>query len=119
MLSRHNTQVLDWGINTDDYEYHALKELEEGKSYPLRGCFVSKDHGYGEGAVLITDGFFVNIPQRYVSTIEEIRKNEDDITQIMEGRAAFRFRTFVSTKYKREGYAVDFLDVEPEENPFT
>lgn len=97
-----------WNINSEGFDFVKLRDLEEGMDYPLYGCFISKDHGYGEGAVLISDGFNVNVPERYVDTVKSIMSDAEAISEINSGKAIFRFRTFTSQKYHRTGYSLEF-----------
>lgn len=110
-LSRHNTNIINWGIDTKDYPYVKLSELEEGKSYPLLGCYITADNGYGEGAVFITDGRLINVPQRYTDLVKEIRASEEDVQQIKDGKAAFKYSTFQPKNHKNKGYSITLEDL--------
>lgn len=109
-LTRYNRTGINWGIDTENFEYKKLSELTEGQVYPLRGMFVTPDNGYGEGAVLITDSCMVNIPQRYVAMINEIRASKQDVEDIIAKKVGFHFETFKS-KYGTPGYTVFFDDL--------
>lgn len=108
MSIKTNSNRVDWNINNEGFDYVKLRELEEGQEYPLYGAFISKDHGFGEGAVLISDGINVNIPARYVETIRGWLNDETAITEIKSGKATFKYETFVSKKYSRTGYRLIF-----------
>lgn len=112
MLKKFNRNVINWEINTESFPYIKLKDLEEGKDYPLRGCFTSPDNGYGEGAVLITDSAMINIPQRYVSLVNEIREDPEAVEQIKAGKAAFHYVSFQPKDHKNKGYRIVLVDVE-------
>lgn len=109
-LKKYNKTGINWGIETDGFAYVKLAELEEGKIYPLRGMFVTPDNGFGEGAVLITDSCMVNIPQRYVQMINEIRASKEDVEEIIAGKCGFHYETFTS-KYGTPGYTIAFDDL--------
>lgn len=108
ILKHNSNNGVKWNVNSDGFYFVKLRELEEGVDYPLYGCFISKDHGYGEGAVLISDGYNVNIPERYVDTVKDIMADPEAIAEINSGKAWFRFRTFTSEKYHRTGYRIEF-----------
>lgn len=110
-ITKHNSSVINWGIETEGMPFKKLSELEEGKVYTLRGCFATPDNGYGPGAVLITDDALINVPQRYVDLVQTIRNDPDDIEQIKEGKAGFRYSVFQSQKYKNKGYGIDLVDL--------
>lgn len=99
---------INWNVNTDGWNYIKLKELEENKDYPLKGMFISGDNGYGEGAVLISDGMLVNIPQKYVQTLKDIMSDQESIDEINAGGSSFRYHTYISKKYGRPAYEVVF-----------
>ena len=116
--SNFNQKSVEWDIDTSKFEYVKLKELEAGSDnvYPLKGFFISKDHGYGEGAVLITDEVCVNIPERYVQTLRNMFDNDGWVQQIKAGGAGFYYETFYTDKYKREGYRITFVDLDKSES---
>ena len=107
-IARHNFNGINWGIETEGLPYKKLSDLEVGKVYPLFGCFVTPDHGYGEGAVLITEGALVNIPGRYVETVLAIRSSKEDVQDIKDGKCGFHYEKFMHPKYKRESYSLAF-----------
>ena len=54
-IAKHNKKTLsqEWGVDTTNFEYKKPAELDLEKVYTMRGLFISKDNGYGEGLVLI------------------------------------------------------------------
>lgn len=102
---------VNFDINTDGFPYVKVSELVEGQTYVLKGCFITGDHGYGKGAVLITDGKMVNIPNRYVDVIQEIIDNKQFVDDINAGKCAFKYETFVSKKFNRKSYEIIFMEV--------
>lgn len=110
-LSKLNrTAAHKWTINTEGFTYKKASEMPLDTVIPLAGCFISRDNGYGNGAVLITTEEFVNVPQRYVEQIEEILKNPEYIQQIEQGGAAFKVTTY-KNKQNKICFDVTFLDV--------
>lgn len=102
---------IDWGFNTEDLEFKKISELEIEKVYPLKGCFITPDSGYGLGAVLIIDDALVNIPQRYVDTVKDIMADDETVADIKAGKCGFKYTTFISEKHKRTGYSIEFVDL--------
>lgn len=110
-ISNYNpTKNITWNINTDGFKYIKLSELEPDTAYDLYGMFVTSDHGYGEGAVLIMNDCLVNIPERYVNTIKAMINDPEVVQLIKAGKTAFAYHEFTSKKYHRTGYAVEFID---------
>lgn len=106
-LSNFNRSHVAWTKNTEGWkDYKKCRELEEGKHYPFYGCFVTPDNGYGEGGVIISDGFFVNAPKDFVQDIKAIRENPKAVEAINEGKETFRIEKFYAKKYKRDGYRI-------------
>ncbi len=99
-----------WSTDTTKFEYKKVSEMPLDTVIPLSGCFISRDNGYGKGAVLITTKEFVNVPQRYVEQIEEILRNPEYIQQIEQGGAAFKITTY-KNKQNKICYSIKFLDV--------
>lgn len=110
-LNNKNRGGVNWGVETKDWEFKKLRELEEGKQYKLLGCFVSPDHGYGEGAVFISDGFLVNIPARYISLVTDIQSDHEAIEEIKSGKGAFKYHKFKSAKYNRDAFSVEVMTI--------
>lgn len=99
----------EWSINTEGFKYVKCADLSCGKQYTLRGCFITKDNGYGKGAVFITDDCMVNVPQSLVDTVEQINKDSESIEQIETGHAAFVLSTY-ENKQKKICYDVKLID---------
>lgn len=110
-LTRLNKTGINWNIETDGFPFMKLSELDQGKIYTLRGCFVTPDNGFGPGAVFITDSALINLPQRYVDTINEIRTTPEDVADIKAGKVGFHYETFQNPKYKNLGYTIIFDDL--------
>lgn len=106
-ITKYNFNGINWGIESDRLPFVKLADLEEGQVYTLRGCYVTPDRGYGEGAVLITDEANVNVPGRYVQTILDIRSDKEDVKDIKAGKVGFHYEMFKS-KYGRDGYGIVF-----------
>lgn len=109
MLSKFNSKKsVDWGVNTEGYVFKKTSELKLNTSYAFKGCYVSADNGFGEGAVIITDGFFVNCPQRMVKTIKEILDDAEAVEEIKAGKETFHVETYFNKKQKKELFDIVF-----------
>ena len=108
-LSNYNVAAPKWEVDNSDFPYIKLKELVPDHEYPLFGMFISQDHGYGEGAVLITADYNINVPQRYVDIVKEMMSDPEVIEECNSGRGAFKYNTFESDKYHRTGYRLTFI----------
>ena len=81
---------IDWGIDTKSMPFKKTSEVELNKTYELKGCFITHDRGYGKGAVIISD------PE----AVEEIKS----------GKCGFVVTSFISEKFKRTGYSIEFVE---------
>lgn len=102
---------IDWEIDTKDMEFKKCGEMPQGTALMVHGFFTTPDNGYGRGAVAILDDVLLNLPQRYVETVDTILSDDEIIEEIKTGRAAIEISTFTSKKYKKVGYDVTFVEV--------
>lgn len=109
MLSKFNLKrTVDWGVNTEGYVFKKASDLKLDTHYAVKGLYISADNGFGEGAVIITDGFMVNCPQRMVETFKKILEDEESIAQIKAGKETFHVETYFNKKQKKELFDIVF-----------
>lgn len=101
---------IDWGVDTKSLPFKKTSEVELDKTYDLKGCFITPDKGFGKGAVLISDGFMLNIPARYVDDINNIVADAEVVKDIKAGKCGFIVTSFISEKFKRTGYSIEFVE---------
>ena len=101
---------IDWGIDTKSLPFKKTSEVELNKTYDLKGCFITSDRGFGGGAVLITAGFLLNIPGRYIDNINNIMSDPETVEDIKAGKCGFIVTSFISEKFKRTGYSIEFVE---------
>lgn len=106
-----NRKRNDWGINTKEMKFRKCREMPLDTPFRLRGVFITPDNGYGRGSVAILDDTLVNLPTRYLDTVELILSDEEMIDEIKSGKVAIRITKFTSTKYKKIGYNVNFEEI--------
>lgn len=104
----NNFERIEWGVNTEGFQFKKCSEMEIGKAYTVRGLYISKDRGYGNGAVAILNDCFLNLPTSMLDEVKDILKDEESIAELKSGDAKLVIRTFTSKKYNKVGYAVDF-----------
>lgn len=109
-IGNYNKQGKVFTVDNSEFPFVKLRELVAGREYPLFGCFVTKDNGYGEGAVLITADYNVNVPARYVDDIRNFQNDPEVIDQINAGNAAFKYEIGFSEKYKRDMFMITWID---------
>ena len=102
---------IDWEIDTKDMDFAKCGEMEQGTKLIVHGFFTTPDNGYGRGAVAILDDVLLNLPQRYVETVDTILSDDEMIEEIKTGKVAIEISEFVSKKYKKVGYDITFVEV--------
>lgn len=117
---KHKKGVIDWGVNTDNFEYFKLQELFEmngaDQLYVLKGVFINKNKPekqlkeFGASPVGILENKLVNLPNHMLSEVEDILKDEEDIEAIMNGEAVFKIRQYES--HAKTCYGIDWQEVE-------
>lgn len=110
IANRYNANGKLWNVDNSQFSFIKLKELVENRSYPVFGCFISPDNGFGEGAVLITAEYNVNCPSRYCVLFRQMMADPEAVKQINDGKLYFHYEKFYSEKYKQDGYTIVFED---------
>lgn len=99
-------------IDTEAMEAHKASEVfAEIADAPLlmRGIFVNKDTGLGESVSVITTNSIIYFGKTNVENAKKIRENEKAVAALNASGAWFRIREFDSKKFKKKGYAFEFL----------
>jgi len=109
-------------IDTEGYEYRKLEELykEYGKdvTYPIRALYVNNGK-YGESAVAVTDGFFINLPNHAVADVKEIIADDELVQMINDGLVSISIYEYYSHKYNGTFYGIKWIEEQPKEDvPF-
>lgn len=117
---KHKKGTIDWGVNTENFEYFKLQDLFEmngaDEKYVLKGVFVNRNKPekqlkeFGASPVGILEDKLINLPNHMLSEVEEILKDEEDIESIMNGEAVFKIRQYES--HAKTCYGIDWQEVE-------
>lgn len=117
---RHKKGGVDWGIDTEKFEYFSLQDLYEmngpDQEYVLKGVFINKNKPekqlkeYGASPVAILEDKLVNLPNHLVPEVEEMLASEEDIEDIKAGKAVFKIRTYFS--HGKDCFSPDWQEVE-------
>lgn len=102
---------IDWGIDTKNMDFKKCEEMPQETALNVHGFFTTPDNGYGRGAVAILDDVLLNLPKRYLETVDTILSDDEMIEEIKSGMVAIEISEFVSKKYKKVGYDVKFVEV--------
>lgn len=102
---------IDWEIDTKNMDFKNCEEMPQETALKVYGFFTTPDNGYGRGAVAILDNVLLNLPQRYVETVNTILSDDEMIEEIKAGKVAIEISSFISKKYKKVGYDITFVEV--------
>ena len=102
---------IDWGVDTKNMEFAKCEEMPQETTLNVHGFFTTPDNGYGRGAVAILDDVLLNLPNRYVETVDTILSDDEMIEEIKTGKIAIEISTFISKKYKKVCYDITFVAV--------
>lgn len=116
---RHKKGLIDWGIETKDFEYFKLEDLYEmngaDETYTLKGLFINRNKPekqlkeYGPSPVGILEDKLINLPNHMLEEVEEILKTTEDIDDILAGNAVFKIRQYES--HGKTCYGLDWQEV--------
>lgn len=116
---RHKKGLIDWGIDTKEFEYFSLQDLFEmngaDQIYVLKGVFINKNKPekqlkeFGASPVGILEDKMVNLPNHMLQEVEEMLQSEEDVDDIKNGAAVFKIRPYES--HGKMCYGVDWQEV--------
>ena len=113
---KHKKGLIDWGVDTKDFEYFKLSDLFEmngaDATYVLKGVFINKNKPekqlkeFGASPVGILDDRLINLPNHLLSEVEEI------LQKVVEVEAESKDEAWkkVSQQYKDEEIVLDSSD---------
>ena len=117
--SKHKKGAVDWGINTENFEYFKLQDLfemnGEDATYELKGVFIYKNKPekqlkeYGASPVGILEDKLVNLPNHMLGEVEDMLSDPEDIEAIKNGEAVFKIRSYES--HGKTCFGIDWQEV--------
>lgn len=110
-LNKKHTGI-KWEYNTEDFDFKKCSKVELDTELPIHGVFITQDNGYGEGCCAILDDCILSLPQRYNEDVREILNDDGMVNAIKENKVSIKVTTFISKKYKKTGYEVEWIEKE-------
>lgn len=80
--------------------------------YTVRGLFISTKGKFGDHPVIVTDTFFMDLPKHLTADVKEILNDNEAIDAINAGKCAVEVYKYESTKYNKQCYSINWIDVE-------
>ena len=115
--SKHRKCGIDWGVNTEGFEFKTREELykaskdPESDVYTLRGFYINKKGKFGDHPVAICDDMFVDFPDYMLEEMLETAKDEEDVNDIKAGKVGFYITQFTDSKFGKTCYGIEWVDL--------
>ena len=111
IASKYNNGSIDWGIDTENFEYHPLSEAGAGTKIIVYGLFINSKGKFGPAPVLIASDRYFNLPGYLTETVQKMLTDEDLIQAIKDRKVAGEVRTFKDKTYNKDSWTVDWRDL--------
>ena len=82
-------------------EYFKIEELvKKGiEEVTVRGFYINFKSYYGPSVVLVTDDYYINLPQHFVETVKGIEQDPQAVALINQGKVKAEFYSYETKKY--------------------
>ena len=117
-ITKYNKGGIDWGIETKDFEFHSLEELDKNMKKAkvdhvrLYGLFINPKSQYGASPVAIIEDGYINLPNHMAEQVQAILQDADVIEDIKAGKCGIKPRTYEDEKHgKGTLYTAEFCDI--------
>lgn len=125
--NKYGRKSVTWKVNTKDRTYYKLDELwnkyPANHTYIIDCLFINDKSQYDPAPVCgvadASGSYMVNLPKHLLNEAKQMLADQEAIEDIQLGRAGFKIRQYLNTKYKKACFTVDWCDVElPNDLPF-
>lgn len=90
-------------------DYKKPAELELDKEYGFFGFYLNKESKFGEHYVVMSDGFYINMPASMNGTFAEMLKDTETVDLINAGNEKIVPRSVFSKKWNKDIIVFDFV----------
>lgn len=101
--------------NEENAPYFSMEELYKGdivRPLELKGVYINSNSKFGEQAVAVFNGFYVNLPKHTVETVKEMLIDEEFVQAVNAGNVYVDVEKYYSKKYNKDCYSPIWVDVE-------
>lgn len=96
-------------------DFVSLKELrnsyEDGHIHLIHGVGINGKSKYGAHPFLETNSYLVDLPKHMLDTCKQILDDTEMVEEIKEGIVGFKIRTYIDSKFNKECYTIEFVDI--------
>lgn len=115
MFAELNGGGIDWGVDTKEYPYKKIPDLDQSGKYVVKGMFINRNKSekelkeYGASVVLILDGVLLSIPNHYETAVQTIIDDPEKVAAVKAGKCIIGdFYTYQS--HGKVCYAFKWID---------
>lgn len=102
-------RTIDWGVDTTNYLFYKLNELQLGGRYAIKGMYVQNSQ-YGKQGVIISDGFFVSLPKHLTEFVEAVMDSPEAIEDIKAGGYTFATKSYDVPTHNTTAYTIEVFE---------
>lgn len=101
-----------FSIDSKDFPFIALKDLELDKEYPVRAVYILSKRGKMRQDMpnLVMDDKIVNLPSHLIEDVKDILSSDEYISQIEDGK--LNFKVYEYSNDEGSFRSVQWIDVE-------
>lgn len=108
-ISKFNKTTVKFDVDTSNFKFCKLKELDPAKTYKLLGMYINTKSKFGEVPVFIIDGWLVDGTASMVETVKLILADTETVADIKAGNCGIKVRTYENNFGKQ--YSVEYVDI--------
>lgn len=115
MFAELNGGGIDWGIESKEFPFKKISELDQGSKYVVKGMYINRNKSekelkeYGASVVLILDGVNLSCPNHYENAVQTILDDPEKVAAVKAGKCLIGdFYTYES--HGKTCYAFKWLD---------
>lgn len=116
MFAELNGGGVDWGIDTTDFPYMKLNELNPSEKYLVKGMFINRNKSekelkeFGASVVIILETALLSCPNHYETAVQSILDDPEKIAAVKAGKCAIG-DIYTYESHGKTCYAFKWLDV--------
>lgn len=92
-----------------------LKDLRDkyvnGSIFDIHAIGINRKSKYGAHPFLEVKDYLVDLPKHLLATCEEILNDTEMVEEIKEGIVGFKIKTYIDSKFNKECYTIEFVDI--------
>lgn len=110
--SKRNKGLINFNIETGDFEFKALKDLEVNNIYKFDGLYINTKSKYGPHPVaIVADAkLLIDLPKHLVDEVKDILADAEDVADIKAGKCGFRVYEY-NTDDKTLCRSINWVDI--------